>query len=110
MDLKRLKDNPSIVLFAVTLVLAAIVVLMCTSGVFGTGAQKVDKTDTALVNINTADEEELAKLDGISDVLAQRIVEYRNENGEFSSVEQIKEVYGIGDGIYKRVKNYVTTE
>ena len=110
MDLKRLKANPGIVLGAAVLVIAAIIILLWTSGVFE--EENLSSVDPAnsLININTADAEELTKLDGISDVLAERIVEYREENGKFSSTEEVKEVYGIGDGIYKKIKNYIKTE
>ena len=51
----------------------------------------------AIVNINAADVEELEKLPGIGEVLAQRIIEYRSANGEFSSIEDLDNVKGIGE-------------
>ena len=54
----------------------------------------------AQVNINTATAQELQTLNGIGPAKATAIVEYRNTNGPFKSPEDIKNVRGIGDGIY----------
>ena len=58
-----------------------------------------------LVNINTASTEELCRLDGIGVVLAERIIAYRIKHGGFTSIEQIKQVNGIGDGRYNAIKD-----
>ena len=76
----------------------------------GNGETTGTDKSSVLININTADEKELAKLDGIAEGLAGRIVEYREENGNFSSVEEIKEVRGIGDAIFKKIQNYIIAE
>ncbi len=53
------------------------------------------------ISINTATAEELAReLSGVGPKKAQRIVEYRTENGPFTSAEQLKDVYGIGERIF----------
>ena len=64
----------------------------------------------AKININTADEETLAKLDAISDKIAKNIVTYRNDYGNFTSIEEIKEVDGIGDVLFKKIKNKITVD
>jgi len=61
------------------------------------------------VNINTASFEALVDLPGIEETLAQKIVDYRTENGPFQSVEEITDVDGIGETIYSDVKDIITT-
>ena len=62
-----------------------------------------------LVNINTADEEQLAAIKGIGPSLAQRIVEYREQNGAFKTVDEIKNVRGIGQKKFDAFKDKITT-
>ena len=61
-----------------------------------------------LVNINTADIEELATLKGIGSALAQRIIDYREQNGAFKSIDEIKNVRGIGDKKFAAFKDKIT--
>ncbi|MGI5911395.1 MAG: helix-hairpin-helix domain-containing protein [Syntrophomonadaceae bacterium] len=61
------------------------------------------------VNINTASVQEMAdKLDGIGPSLAQRIVDYRNSNGMFKNIEEIKNISGIGDKRFEAIKDKLT--
>ena len=63
-----------------------------------------------LINLNSADEEELCRLDGIGPSLAGRIIEYREDNGGFSYTSEIMNVSGIGEGIYSKIKDLVTVD
>lgn len=60
------------------------------------------------VNINTATKEELMTLDGVGEATAEKIIAYRQEHGSFSSIEEIKEVSGIGDKKYEAIKESIT--
>lgn len=60
------------------------------------------------VNINTADLSELQELNGIGPVTAGKIIEYRETNGRFSSIEEIKNVSGIGDRTFDKLKDDIT--
>ena len=62
------------------------------------------------ININTADEKELMLLDGIGETYAKRIIELRTQLGKFTSIEQLKNVKGIGDKRFEKLKDYVTVE
>ena len=59
------------------------------------------------ININTATEAELEQLNGIGKTRAQAIIEYRNNNGRFESIESIKKVSGIGDSTYEKLKEQI---
>lgn len=60
------------------------------------------------VNINTANEEKLKALPGVGESMAKKIIDYRNKNGKFNSIEDIKNVSGIGDSKYENIKEYLT--
>ena len=60
------------------------------------------------VNINTANQSELETLPGIGSSLASRIIEYREQNGKFNSIEELKNVKGIGDAKFEDLKNSAT--
>ena len=62
------------------------------------------------VNINTATLAELETLPKIGPGLAQRIIDYRTQNGPFKKLEDLKNVSGIGDAIFEAVKNLITIE
>ena len=62
------------------------------------------------ININTATESELDTLSGVGPATAKAIIQYRNQVGAFSSIEEIKEVKGIGDAKYSSIKDSITVE
>ena len=62
-----------------------------------------------LVNINTATLEELNALPGIGPTTAQKIIDYRDENGAFSTIEDIMNVSGIGPATFEEIRNLITT-
>ncbi len=75
-----------------------------------TAGENFSVTKSGVVNINEADFETLKTIPGISDTLAQRIIDYRNENGKFGDTVEIKKVSGIGDKIYARIMPYITAQ
>ena len=60
------------------------------------------------VNINSASTDELQTLPGIGPTYAQRIVDYREQNGPFASIEDIVEVKGIGPGTFAKLEELIT--
>lgn len=60
------------------------------------------------ININTASVRQLQKLDGIGEKRAKAIVEYRKENGDFETIEQIIEVDGITEKVFEGIRDEIT--
>ncbi len=63
--------------------------------------------ETGKINLNTATKEELMTLSGIGEVKADAIIRYREEHGEFHSIEDIKKIEGIKDGVFNKVKDQI---
>ena len=68
-----------------------------------------NKEENKLININTATKEELQTISGIGESKANNIIKYRKEFGNFKTIEDIKNVEGIGDTLYETIKIYITT-
>ncbi|XCP84347.1 helix-hairpin-helix domain-containing protein [Roseburia hominis] len=62
------------------------------------------------VNLNTASKEELMTLSGIGESKAEGILAYREEQGAFKSIDEVKNVSGIGDGIFQKIKDHITIQ
>ena len=60
------------------------------------------------INLNTASEKELQELPGIGPAMSARIIEYRETNGAFQNIEDIKKVRGIGNAKFEKLKDKVT--
>ncbi|RJO60068.1 hypothetical protein C4544_06930 [candidate division WS5 bacterium] len=63
---------------------------------------------TKRVNINTANAEELDKLEGIGPATAQKIIDYRDTNGPFQKIEDIMNVSGIGEGKFRNIEGDIS--
>lgn len=69
-----------------------------------------NETQKNKVNINTADQVEFTRLNGIGDSRAQSIVHYREENGRFKTIEEIKNISGIGEKIFESIKEDIMVD
>lgn len=74
----------------------------------GDTAQAMSVQDSGLVNINTATAAELTTVSGIGAGRAQAIIDYREKNGSFACIEDIKKVDGIKDGLFSKIKDKIT--
>ncbi len=61
-----------------------------------------------LININTANSAALQELPGVGPATAEKIISYRSENGKFKSIEDLKNVSGIGDKTFEKMKSKIT--
>lgn len=61
-----------------------------------------------LVSINTASINELTSISGIGESKAKAIIEYREKNGDFEKIEDVKNVSGIGESLFEKIKDYIT--
>lgn len=66
--------------------------------------------DNSKININIANVSDLDKLPGVGEATANKILNYREEKGQFKSIEEIKNVNGIGDKKYEDIKEMITIE
>lgn len=69
-----------------------------------------DSNKNTIVNINTCTLDELLSINGIGESKAKSIIEYRENVGLFTSKEDIMKVSGIGNSLYDKIKDYITTE
>ncbi len=72
-------------------------------------ANDSDKKSSDKVNINTATKDELMTISGIGEAKANAIISYREENGNFEKIEDIMNVSGIGQSLYDKIKENITT-
>ena len=63
---------------------------------------------TGQIDLNMATKKELESLPGVGEVIAQRILDYRNQNGMFETLEELKNVQGIGDKVFEELEPYIT--
>ena len=71
------------------------------------GEVQTGEGDKKKVNINTASKEELMTLPGVGETRALAILAYRQKNGSFTSIEDLKNVEGIKDGVFSKLKDYI---
>jgi comEA protein len=70
--------------------------------------EKSESSKEAIININTASNERLQELPGVGPAYAGRIIDWREENGAFTSKDQLLEIKGIGDKRLARIKPLIT--
>ena len=74
------------------------------------GVEAPPASSSELININIASQAELETLPGIGPTTAQKIIDYRDENGPFVSIEDIVNVSGIGPATFERIKDLITVD
>ena len=77
---------------------------------FVSGGSGEEPAEAEKININTADEDTLMTLNGIGKAKAEAIIAYREEHGGFRSIEEIREVNGIKDSVFERIRESITVE
>lgn len=74
----------------------------------GAGSASAGAAGSSTVNVNTASAEELQQLNGIGESLSQRIVDYRQANGPFSSIDELANVSGIGEARLAAIRDQIS--
>lgn len=77
------------------------------SGDVSSMIESVDDSTNGKVNINTASKQQLMTIPGVGEAKAQAIISYREANGSFSSIDEVKKVEGIKDGVFAKMKEYI---
>ncbi len=67
-----------------------------------------EKTEARKVSINSGTKEELMTLKGVGEVMAQRIIDFREQEASFKSIEELMEVKGIGEKVFQNIKDFIT--
>ena len=104
----KLTRHEKILIFGT--VLFAILAVFCSSmqqNVINEVQHAETEATEYLIDINEAGPEELILLNGIGSSLANRIVEYRTENGKFKSIDELCNVSGIGKATLKKIRDYI---
>ena len=71
------------------------------------GITGIDSKENDTIDINKADEKELQELNGIGESLASSIIKYREDNGKFKNIEDLKNVPGIGESKFSNIKEKI---
>lgn len=70
---------------------------------------QTSESQSMLINLNTATKEQLMTLNGIGEVKAMAILAYRQEKGIFNSIDEIKNISGIGEKTFEKIRQFITT-
>lgn len=97
------------------LTISGLLILLSISSLqtYHTSAEAAEKSYSAsarVVNINTASAEEIAVIPGLGEKKSQAIVKFREKNGLFAKVEDLKRVDGIGDKLFEKIKPYIVAK
>ena len=74
----------------------------------GVAGEVTEGTENNKININTAGKEELMTLTGIGEAKAESIMDYREKNGSFTSIEELMQIEGIKEGVFNKIKDDIT--
>lgn len=74
------------------------------------GARETEEQKDGRVNLNTADVTALMGIPGIGEAKAKSIIAYREENGKFQSAEDVMNITGIKEGLFSKMKDYITVK
>lgn len=94
--------------WALGLILGILVIPLLAQAAQQAAAPPAAKSDGDKVNLNTAGLDELQKLPSVGPKVAQRILDYRKQNGNFKKVEDLMKVRGIGEKTFLKMKDRLT--
>jgi len=104
------RQERQVVLFLVTLALAGCALNFAAKLNSKSSVMPVLNLDIGKVDLNRADKQMLMEMPGIGEKLAERILEYRTREGAFGEVEELKNISGINNYRYEKLKGYFTVK
>ena len=105
--MKLTKHEKNLVLLTVLFVLLSVLCFAMQKNTITEVRHTEAKAVQYFIDINIADAEEFSTLPGIGPSLANRIIEYRNKNGDFKSINELAKVSGIGKSTIEKIKDYI---
>lgn len=104
------QEERQVVLFLIAVALAGLGIDFLTNKYLPVKTVAGLTQELGKINLNSADKDMLMSVPGIGEKLAQRIIEYRDKQISFGSLEELKHIKGISESKYEKIKDYVIVE
>lgn len=105
--MKLFRNEVALVGISIVFILLALIFSAQENTSYTVATKSQTEASEYLININTADEDELDMLEGIGPSLAEKIVSYRTKHGPFDNIEELCNVSGVGASTLEKFKDFI---